>query len=43
MYIIRVAVMIVNWMEQSHQFKRQQDVDEKLVTGLHKFYVEFLI
>lgn len=26
------VVMMVNWMEQSHLFKRQQEVDEKLVT-----------
>ena len=36
-YISRVVVMImVNWMEKSHLFKRQQEVDEKLVTGLHR-------
>ena len=26
------VVMMVNWMERSHLFKRQQEVDEKLVT-----------
>ena len=25
------VVMLVNWMEQSHLFKRQQEVNEKLV------------
>ena len=26
------VVMMVNWMDQSHLFKRQQEVDKKLVT-----------
>ena len=33
--VMTAVVMTVNWMEQSHLFKRQQEVDEKLVTGLH--------
>ena len=28
------VVMMVNWMEQRPLFKRQQEVDEKMVTGL---------
>ena len=28
------AVVMMNWMEQSHLLKRQQEVHEKLDTGL---------
>ena len=30
-----VDITMVKWMEQSHLFKRQLEVDKKLDTGLH--------
>ena len=34
-----VVMTMVNWMEQSHLFKRQLEVDKKLDTGLHDFVI----